>query len=318
MGETGPISVMAEKISSEIFSIFGWEQVGPINQNWTCINKGDHQTGAGTHPSDVVLTYQDATDDDQVYFNVDLKSFSKKTISKPKLSIALADLAKSTSCALYCDEWVQRYCKTEENRRIHGLLFIYNHDNEYDGDFSSLLDKIEFDRVLLHPNQRVYVFSPEDILTYFSIARDIDVSFKDGGYAYLYPDMLIFNKAREKWLKTATVEALLNPWLVVKGKAKSADQINVYYKGNGKTVDELKFLIDFLFRCELVDAVDISVRLPYPSTDAYGNFEKAKKEYAAHFYNLKEFQNRVDRIKYYPMTNTIKQFSTEIIGMEGR
>ena len=37
MAETGNIATMAERLSTEPFSEFLWERVGPMNWNWQCI-----------------------------------------------------------------------------------------------------------------------------------------------------------------------------------------------------------------------------------------------------------------------------------------
>lgn len=75
---------MAEKVSEEIFAIFGWEKVGPRNQNWKCVNHEVHQTKAGTHPSDLVFRYLDPYSNWMIYLNADVKSYATKSITKPR------------------------------------------------------------------------------------------------------------------------------------------------------------------------------------------------------------------------------------------
>jgi hypothetical protein len=46
--------LFAEIISDDIFTEFGWNKVGPINEDWECVKKNKHHKE--THPSDVVFS----------------------------------------------------------------------------------------------------------------------------------------------------------------------------------------------------------------------------------------------------------------------
>ena len=309
---------MAEKVSQEIFETFGWDMIGPRNQNWKCVNHELHQTRDGTHPSDLVFRYNDPHSDYIIYLNSDVKSYAKKSITKTTLTIAMNSLANATNCANASDEWAEIYTLEGELRRTYGLLFIYNHDGEYDKDFSSLQDKVPIDRVLLTKNNRVYVFSPKLISYLTTVAQDIKVFYAGGSYAFHYPDM-IYAHPRQHELKVASIDYLLGPWQIVKGKKTNGNDHTIcYYVGEGQTPDEFKFLIDYLFRFQLVEKTPISVRLPHASTNAQRHFLKAKEEYSKDFYQLDEFRKRLDLITFYPVTSTVLRFSTENIGMEVR
>lgn len=309
---------MAEKLSQELFGIFGWETVGPRNQNWMCVNHEAHKTKAGTHPSDLVFRYNDPHTNYTIYLNSDVKSYAKTTINKTSLTIALNSLADATNCANASEEWASIYTREGELRRTYGLLFIYNHDGEYDKDFVAMQEKVPVDRVPLGKNNRVYVFSPQLISYLTTVAQDIKVLYAGGTYAFHYPDM-IYAHPRHHELNVASVDYLLGPWQIVKGKKNDgSEQITCYYVGTGQEPDEFKFLVDYLFRFQLVESIPISVRLPHAGDDAQRNFLKAKAEYATDFYDLDEFQKRLALIRFYPVTSTVRRFSTENIGLEVR
>lgn len=309
---------MAEKVSQEVLGVFGWERVGARNLNWNCVNQEVHKTNAGTHPSDLVFKYKDPNSAFTIYLNADVKSYAKDTINKTKLTAALHSLANATNCANASEEWSKFYTIDGELRRTHGLLFIYNHDGEYDKNFLETLEKVRFEQVPVTKNNRVYVFSPQMVSYLTTVAQDIRVFYAGGTFGFRYPDM-IFSHPRHHELPVAAVEYLLGPWQVVSGKKSDGrPQLNIYYYGQGNSSDEFKFMIDYLFRFQLVEDVPISVRLPHAGEDASRNFLKAKTEYAVDFYELQEFKKRLDLISYYPVTSTVLRFSTETIGMEVR
>jgi hypothetical protein len=67
MSETEKIAKIAELVSDELFNIFGWERHAVRNQNWTCAMPETHNTDAGSHPADVVFTYEDAYQPTRTY-----------------------------------------------------------------------------------------------------------------------------------------------------------------------------------------------------------------------------------------------------------
>src|SRR6478609_7453511 len=69
MSETRNISDIAEKVSRELFGVFGWQRsTGPLDTNWPCATKSH---GAATHSSDVVYWYDDPYSEDRLQLKLD-------------------------------------------------------------------------------------------------------------------------------------------------------------------------------------------------------------------------------------------------------
>lgn len=160
MAETATIARMAEEVSKGIFSIFGWERRPHRDQNWACVTKNHKKK---THPSDAVFSYESPLEHGKVYLTTDLKSYAAATITKDKLEEALKSLSISAECANQSEEWQQIYADTESNFRVYGMLFIYNHDGEYDKNFPSVLSLVKQSLVKVKANFRLFVFGPADI-----------------------------------------------------------------------------------------------------------------------------------------------------------
>ena len=139
MAETGNIEQLAEKISEDIFEWFKWEQSSPRNVNWKC-EREEHDKN--THPSDTVFHYIEPYSGRRVFFNTDLKSYAKNTIKASAIKNAIESLGLSVDCAEISSEWEDYYGINDEySYDVVGLLFIYNHDNEFH-DFKSLLSSV--------------------------------------------------------------------------------------------------------------------------------------------------------------------------------
>src|SRR5664279_4389640 len=105
MAETENIAKIAERVSDELFGVFGWERCLPRNQNWSCALKDRHHTQPGTHSTDVVFWYDDPYDAGFVYVTVDLKSYAKESIKVEGVGGALRRLGMATECANTSDEF---------------------------------------------------------------------------------------------------------------------------------------------------------------------------------------------------------------------
>lgn len=365
MGETENLAQMPEKIAKEVFSNFGWKEVGPRNHDWNCVHSTGHvvtdeeETAADTpaspakntekkpeteeavapakitHPSDLVMFYDDPYQGDRMYFNFDLKSYGKDSINKNALRKAIENLAYSTECANVSSGWADLYAKDVNNRKTSGLLFVYNHDNAYDPDkFDALLKKIDPLDFRMAKGNRIYVLGPRQVTYLNTISHDIgfwrgqeDETF--GGKvipeasecSFYYPDLITVHPQAHNH-PAATIEMLLSPWQILKFSKRAAKVKTIYYfyySGPGKSTDEFKYLIDFFFRYQLLDDdVEISIRMSFAHEAASTNLDHAKMAYAEHFYNLKEFKARLDRIKFHEISNVLTKFSTRNIGMERR
>ncbi|MDZ6214156.1 hypothetical protein U4M06_24795, partial [Klebsiella pneumoniae] len=85
MAENGPIEELAKIVSSKIFERFKWSISGPCDQDFGCIDEGNHKPldkkQAHTHPVDVVFSYKDPYLNKTILLNTDLKSYSNGYIN---------------------------------------------------------------------------------------------------------------------------------------------------------------------------------------------------------------------------------------------
>lgn len=329
MAETSNTAKMAKKVSEEIFSEFGWQQKGPEDVNWACVATEKHELD--THPSDVVQCYADPYEDSKIFLNVDLKSYAVGSLKKAQIRGALTNLCKAVDCSNVSAGWRDFYGDESSNYRCHGLLFVYNHDGEYDGDFEKMFEAMETKDVPLAEPNRVFVFSPATVDYLATVAIDLKIARGNGqlpmakaDYAFYYPD-LIGTRPKTQNQTAASIEMLLSPWQIlrfvkaVETGGRSLVHYFVYYRGAGSSVDEFKYLFDAFFRFQLLgDEERISLRMPFAHKDASAFFDRAKDAYAAEFFGLKEFRARLNRITFESVTTIVKRFSTTALGMEPR
>lgn len=153
MAETAVIARMAEKLADEILGEFFWRKTGPMNMNWKCEHQEAH--GVKTHPTDTVFFYDEPYSESRCYVQCDLKSYSKASITRPQIKSAVVSLAKQVTCAEVSSEWQRMYVGDDTTPTIAGLLFVYNHDDEYDADFAHLLGEVKNEDLKLNPNSRL-------------------------------------------------------------------------------------------------------------------------------------------------------------------
>ena len=319
-GETGNIAAAAERISAEIFGEFGWVTCGTSNENWACVHKTDHEKSS--HPTDVVFCYAHPYFNRNVYINCDLKSYKAKSISKASISGSVTNLIKATECAQVSDEWHERYTFRDYNREIVGMLFIYNHDGEYDKDFNSYLEGFSKEDFKMRKGCKVFILNPETICYLKTISNDIKTLRGDKKlgdketYSFFYPEQH-FSKLMRDENKAATVETLLGPWQIIKHtKEDRSNGLIVYLRTSEATVDEFTYFIDYLFRYQLIHYMeDISIRVPFGADGAASNFEKAADHYAYAISADNEISKRLAKIKFAQLTAVFTHYSSIDIGM---
>ena len=113
MAETTNIAQIAEKISQSLFREFFWDQSGPMNFNWPCEKTDTHKLS--THPTDAVFCYEEPYARTRRYFQCDLKSYSKGSISKSAIAGAALSLAKQVACAEVSEVWQEQYIVSAMN-----------------------------------------------------------------------------------------------------------------------------------------------------------------------------------------------------------
>ncbi|TXD42396.1 hypothetical protein TR80_014280 [Xanthomonas campestris] len=327
MAETTNIAKMAEKVSEDIFEVFGWERLLPSDQNWECVSE-EHDKK--THPSDVVFRYKHPYLDSTIYFTTDLKSFAKESVTKQQLKKAIASLGMSAACAAISEAWQTLYLAPDSKSDVRGLLFIYNHDSDYSGDFDQLVVDSSSAKKGLSASTILHVVGPEMVAYLATVANDI-VNLKgkkklptdEGRFWFFYPD-LIGEPARQPRSKSATIESLCGPLIVCeyildKPTEKATTGALVYYSRKGENIDEFKYILDYLFRYQLLSNCDeITLRMAHAVDQAPALFQKAIDAYVADFNDLQEVRERLARVKIETITNIIKVFSSVEVGMGQR
>lgn len=326
MAETQNISIMAEKISEEIFSEFFWEQVGATNVNWDCVNPEKHKKK--THPSDVVFKYNDPYEQKTIIINFDLKSYAKGSISNDSVRTALESLALASECTQISDSWQKIYDSYNKNTEIVSSLFIYNHDNTFDKDFSTYLIGATQKKLPLAIGNKIFVFSPQKIQYLLSVVNDIvylrgkKLLPDTNHYTYYYPSLN--NKpTRNPWSSSATIEMLFNTWQIIKYKKDINNSENndfgiyIYYSKKGETQEEFQYLIDYLFHYQLIsDASSIELRVVNADKFASAHFSSAINEYKERFDENDEIVTKLEKIVFKSIEKVTKEFSEIEIGME--
>jgi hypothetical protein len=327
MAETAKIAEIATKASNEIFSVFGWERRPPRDRNWQCVTEKHKKE---THPSDVVFSYADPVEHSTIFFTTDLKSYSKATITQEKTKYALRSLSMSAECAGKSASWRDLYVNVNQNYKVRGLLFIYNHDGEFDVDFGGWIKDATSSSMRLRRPVRLHVLGPREIRYLFTIANDIkcergsDCNLPDPEDCwFFYPD-LVRIRVKDNYCKAATIEVLTGPWQVLRyrnaGKDRNRKGYHFYYSGDGSAPEEFKHIFDFLFRHQLVGTDEnISIRLAQGCKEAGLNFERAKEQYVHDFFpyvNRADLTQRLGTISFFRVTTVVQKFSDQDLGLE--
>ncbi|RRS31402.1 MAG: hypothetical protein P794_03860 [Epsilonproteobacteria bacterium (ex Lamellibrachia satsuma)] len=326
MAETSNIAIMAEKVSKEIFSEFFWENVGPMDTNWTCVKQEKHKKT--THPSDIVFRYEDPYEQKYININFDLKSYAKGSITPTSVRTALESLAMASECTQLSAEWQKNYQSKTMNTDIISALFVYNHDNSFDKDFEQTLYEATKREIPLSMGNKIFVFSPKRIQYLITIVNDIKVLRGDdilpskSNYTFYYPT-LDRKPTRNPWRSSATIEMLFATWQIIQFKtnpenAESNDfGIIVFYSKKGESQEEFQYLIDYLFHYQLIShASKIIVRIANADKYATSNFSSAVDEYKTQFDEDDGIVKKLNSIKCESITNIVKDFSEIEIGME--
>lgn len=321
MAETGNIEDAAKAISSDIFKWLKWETCALRDVNWDCVTNHHKKK---THPSDVVFFYNDPYLGKKIYLNTDLKSYKKSTIKIGRISKALSSLALSVECANVSSDWQEKFLiNTTEPWIAKGLLFIYNHDNEYDKDFSDLIAQINFTKIEIPKSVELAMFDPSRIRNLFNTVTDmklfaVDHELKRDDFTFFYPDLVMSRRHGEEWNQPASIEALTAPWLIIKHQASKDIQEGylIYYHMPGETVEEFIYLIDALSHYQmLLSTKSITVRFTTPSDLAGNNFNKAKIEYSRLWGDDQARQVQLERINAGKINKVAPNYCPYEIGM---
>lgn len=305
MAETINIAKMAERLSNGIFKEYLWGRMEHTNLNWTCEAQDKH--AVKTHPSDVVFWYDEPYSQSRTYVNCDLKSYAKGSITASAIREAIESLAKTLSCAEVSQEFNDKYIHPSVSANIHGMLFVYNHDDEYDKDFSKILDKVKSDDLDLPKGSKIVVFGPEDIFWLNNVHHEI-IHLRGGAgllperdhCKFLYPHLVRKKNVQPEHAKAATLEMLTAPWIIlsyVNHKNSNQKGFVVFMRKRGHTMDEFLYLIEYLMHYQVITGeTKVTIRLLDPHPNSSANFSKAKDQYIADYQGGEEIKKILDGI----------------------
>lgn len=327
MAENEHIAKQAEIVASELFSEFFWEKAGPTNHDWPCEDQERHK--ASTHPCDVVYYYDEPYAPVRTYVHCDLKSYAKGSITATAVKAALQSLAKQVACADKSDNWRDLHIHPHVTASICGLLFVYNHDGEYEKDFQKTLTGIKPQDLALPKGGRLFVLGPKEIFWLDNIRDEVqrmrgkkvpDLPSPEF-CSYYHPQLVRRANVQVKKAKAATLEMLTSPVIILEhrdAKGGVGRGIVVFYSRPGETTDEFMYLIDTLRKYELLDEnTSVVIKTLGASPISSPTFQKAQQQYieglagdAIHT-DLAEY---VTAIQYDPMSKIKTTYSSIDLG----
>lgn len=299
MAETSNIAQIAETVSKDIFEVMGWHRNTIPNTNWNCVEPKKH--ACRTHPCDAVWYYDEPYRHQRTYILSDLKSYQAKSIQPSSLAPAIVSLSKAVECAKKSDEWQQRFLINRATPfDVVGMLFIYNHDRDFDKSFEGVLPDLTIPNTPGYSNGvRVMVMGPRLIWELNSIANDLkQLRYRSNGsvmmvHSPFYPECRRNQyRTRDIERSAATIDSLFSNILAFKTKTVGDQygyrQLHVYYRGKGNTSEEFLSLLDYCFRYQQIDnaekiVVHFSNFNQSDNTKASENWEKAKHEFREAF-----------------------------------
>lgn len=299
MSENANTSLIANKVSNDIFKIFHWELYAQNDADFECVlkaHKNENGVSKKTHPGDVIFHYFDPYLKKTIYLHTDLKSYKKSNIRKEKIRDALHSLAMTVECAHISASWRERFFAAEgRNYEVRGLLFVVNHDNKATLRFGELLRGISKVNLPIGKSQILHVLGPTEISRLYSIATDIKLRIQDKEvsslYRFFYPDLILWKRhSPDDQRIGATIEMLMAPYFILTHAAvqnESGVEVQrpgslVYYARPGETVEEFVYLLDCLSRYQLINSKEqIRIRSSHPERSSMmkNNFDKAKRKY---------------------------------------
>lgn len=299
MAETKNIDAVAGIISNKIFRELKWEVSKHTDLNWPCCLDSHlkHNQTEKTHPTDVVFFYKDPYSDIYQYIQTALKSYSNKTITDSqygKIQSTIKSLAQQVDCSVRNPEWKRLFLnEITEKFQVHGMLFIYNHDNEYDKELLNKLSNILNSEIKFPTNSCLFILDPITIRFLLSVTEDIAKRRNYEDYngqlteilwekipawdncSFFYPDK--HNKfASKDRLLPATLEMITSGMIFfqynhdfirdLSGNKTTKKILNIYWKEDITKEEQFVFLIEYIFNYQLLNQFDkIFIVTPFSS-----------------------------------------------------
>jgi len=290
--ERGEIARIAEKLFTEVMSIFGWQQLGGWNQDIKCENKKH----TAEHCVDAVLHYKES-ENCYVYVTTDVKSYSKASITPGRTRNQIEKLSEDNRCLRTAPQYLERYTLKTPKKRIISLLFLYNRDNEFDPERTNLKHEIVGANL---DKENCYIFYPERIQFLHAVARDIEIK-QNRGEIPKNPKFVLHNKETKKnkpyESPSLPIEYLLGGIIVINTTQSLQESYIIYYTGQGNSESEWCYLLLFCYKHSILkDATKIKFMLMSPSPNYSINLGQAKNRLCEGHFAGDEFQPRLKEI----------------------
>jgi hypothetical protein len=350
-GETKNIDKIAEIISSRIFDELRWINSKTTDFSWKCCMESHltvKQRNAKTppiktHPTDIVFSYIDPYTDVAQYIQTDLKSYKKSTLEKYKPILgAIRSLSEQVECSSRSPEWKDIFVKDQTREFIvHGMLFIYNHDNEYDNQLLDKLSGVTNAEYSLPSNSFLSVFDPKLIRFLLDVTDNIE---KRRAYtdkpsqenstlwqkipefdkcSFYYPDK--HNKfAKKGGNLPATIEMITSGLLFYTYEHQYVRNdehipqtnriLNIFWQENVDSHEYFIFILEYIFNYQLLNQFErIFVVTPFSLTS--GNYlNKAIQTYAdLYSFTRIQLETLIEKVISIPMPKqTVSIFEFQV------
>lgn len=350
-GETSNIAEIANKLSKEVFDWFRWERIPLVDQNFACTKQGKHaptKKAVHTHPVDVVFSYGDPYLGKRVFLNTDLKSYAKSSIKAGEIRSALKSLAQTIDCARSSETWNTRYNLKNEECEIRGLLFVYNHDGEYDKNLQdvfkpkqyksateeaeSVENSTNLSSLPIESDMYLHIVQPRLISFMTTLRADVnrliaESTFPRRNYRFFYPDLKLHKTHGDEYARPATIEMISGPFVIVEhDEVRSAETGEVYpngvvifYNRPGNSAEEFLYFIDTLSNLQLLKGshpIRVRVLHDTPHSDLRSNFKRAIEMYILEWGFDSAKRDRLESIDLELVEIVTTRFSSIELGWE--
>lgn len=340
-GETKNIDEIAGIISSRVFDELRWDSKKTNDISWNCCMRShltESQLKAKTppkkkHPTDVVFSYQDPYTDVVQYIQTDLKSYSKSTLEKYGAILkTIRSLSQQVECASRSPEWKKMFLDDKDRQfLVHGMLFIYNHDNEYDKELYEKISSVATLEYNLPEKSMMAVFDPKLIRFLLDVTENIEkrraytdkVSQQENilwqkipdydECSFFYPDK--HNKIATKGKSLpATIEMITSGLLFYSyehnfvrdddGQRLSHRVLNIFWQEEVDSESHFIFILEYMFNYQLLNQFDrILIITPFSSTSG-NHLDEAIKSYAAMYsFTVSQLNTLKEKVVSIPFVN---------------
>lgn len=352
MAENGPIEQLAKIVSSKIFDKFHWKRVGPCDQDFDCVKESDHKpvdkVQHHTHPVDAVFSYKDPYLNKVIYLNTDLKSYKKGSINPRMIEGALTSLYKTIDCARYSEQWKGKYDTEIGQSETRGLLFVFNHDNDFEHDFYEYFEppkpedgkrrppSVNLDKLKVKAGQQVHIIEPRRIHYLMSVIADmnemiVENTFPRNEYGFFYPQLTYHKVLVDNEYLPATIESLTAPFLIIKhspvydfDEAGIKREVHekgfvIYYNRPGNSELEFMYLLDLLSSYQILDLknnIRIRVVAKERNSSIVSHFNRALEVFAFEWGFDEAAKKNLHKIKLQVVPTQKEFYSTEVISWD--